>query len=65
MMSTGGKRSYTSSKSYHCIVCSRRFVANSSSVVSTFSEAMTRVTIHTCACALLENSLAVSVYFRI
>ena len=45
----GGAQSYTLSENYHCKVCSRTFVSNSSSVISVFSEAMTPVTIHTCA----------------
>ena len=49
-----GKRSYTSSESYHCKVCSRTFVSNSSSVISVFSDAIMPVTIHTCAHACLR-----------
>ena len=51
--SAGGKQSYTSSKSYHCKVCSRTFVSNSSSVIPAFSKAITPVTIHACAHACL------------
>ena len=50
----GGKRSYTSSESCHCKVCSRTFASNSSSVISAFSKTMTPVTIHTRAHACLR-----------
>ena len=51
--SAGGKRSYTSSESYHCKVCSRTFASNSSSVIPAFSKAITPVTIDTRARACL------------
>ena len=54
IMSADGKQSYTSSENYHCKVCSRTFISNSSSVISVFSEAMTPVTIHMLACACLR-----------
>ena len=53
MTSAGGKQSYASSESYHCKVCSRTFVSNSSSVISAFSKAITPVAIHTRARACL------------
>ena len=45
--SADGNRSYTSSESYHCKVCSKTFDSNCSSVISAFSKAMMPVTIHT------------------
>ena len=56
--STGGKQSFTSSESYHCRVCSRTFNSKFSAVISTFSKAMTPVTIymhaHACLTVVLQ-----------